>query len=155
MSNNRTLLEKLRDLGTNAEKVTDGYLNYGGCCVFAAIVGERLEKLGYIVEGKSYGDFDDVEQAFNEVKEGDYHSFFHVFLHVIVDGRRYVFDSDTCRLASSQFAAPNAFQSAAHGSLTVAQLKELAGKRSLWNSDFPRHTVPKLRQLADKILEAA
>jgi len=152
--NKRNLFARLKQLGEDAQRLTGYTLNSGGCCVYAALVGEELEKLGITVEGKVTTRSDlSLDEAKNESTWPNNYNFYHVYLYFTVDGTRYVYDSDNLHEVQEGNGAPDPWQDEpAEGSLSIAEMQALASKASLWNSWFPRRKIPALRKLVHEEL---
>jgi len=123
--------------GKKAQKVARGELNFGGCCVYAALVARELVKRGHPARGVAYaGFFGDNHANLDEVrnklrdpksvwawnKRGV--NFSHVAVEAEIGGEIVVFDSDGFRPST-----PDMYE----GRLTVEEL----GTPLLTGTSFP------------------
>lgn len=155
----KDVVKMLNDLAWKADTKID-YLNWGGCGVFAALVGRKLQDAGIPVgvvcgSWRHNGDKADVERARSNVAEkwdaeewnanGVY--FGHVGLEVEIDGKLYHYDS-------KQGVKPAGKEidglPIAKGRVTIEEMELLAGESLNWNSDFNRKQIPKLTKLVEK-----
>lgn len=157
-----TLRANLRQLGKDANALTDNRLNQGGCAVYAALVGRELERLGVPVLGIVCETFADTTVAFASLRVKDRTStrawnragihFDHVGLEFECSDGRYVYDSDTLRKAPAKTLSGMPISP---GYLSVADVEALAGinrrtetrRNAAWNSAFSRKDIPALRDL--------
>lgn len=156
----QSLAETLRALGEEANELADGYLNCGGCCVFAAIVARKLHALGVDVRGR-VADWGrgNVDKARRKVRDPgntrDWNEngvgFNHVGLELRVNGERYLYDSDGLERVwpFRTLNLPAGDWPVIRGSLSVGELEALADG-GCWNSMFDRELIPELESMADR-----
>lgn len=164
-----TLKAKLQALGAAVNELTDDDVNYGGCCVYAALVGRELEKLGIPARGVvcSYGP-GNVDEARNNVKSvedtrawnraGIY--FNHVGLEAKIGGRYYLIDTDRMNPAGEKRLGRGR-NPICEGRLSVDELEKLAGIghdnetefKDGWNSRFDRDYIPAMREVVSRLSE--
>lgn len=156
------IIDKLNTLGQKAEEEFPD-LNYGGCCVFASLVADRLAKLGVQAEGvvamyfyedkppnidyarnnvRHIGDGDEWEE--NGVKLS------HVGLKIMVGETAILYDSEGVR----PFKRRNTLldRTVIEGTLSRKELKALANNAWNWNYSFDRDQIPKLAKLVAREL---
>lgn len=146
----RSLNAALRAAGEAAEEITGGCLNYGGCCVFAAIVGRQLQGLGITVGAVVRGwgarsNVRDVRANIREVEDGGQWNsngihFNHVGLEYVINGRAYHYDSEALTGADRHPKLQDPYP----GRLTVEEVEALASRPSNWNRSFDRALIPRL-----------
>lgn len=153
----RTLFKKLRKL---QDEMIENHpnLNYGGCCVYAALIGEQLEKLGFQVEvvtPTEYGLYDNaydarkgvrnVKNVYEWVDNGV--SFRHVAVRFKTRaGVVYTYDSERFCKGSSDFGLDGYNTDPEFGTgLTVAEAKAISSKQKGWNRAFNRREIPRIR----------
>jgi hypothetical protein len=163
-----TLKAKLQALGEAVNEVTDSTLNYGGCCVYAALVARELEKMGIPVKGvvRSYGPGNVDHARTNVAKIGDPNAwnregiyFNHVGLEAKINGRKYLFDSERIQPAKAKTLGYGA-EPICDGRLSVDELEKLAGlgkhetkPKKGWNARFNRELIPTVRAVVSKLGE--
>lgn len=156
------LVEVLNKLGEEANKKFPS-LNWGGCCVFAGLVAEILDRKGYPVQGRaasnmaSKRDASSITEARKKVKrntvaEWNTHgiSFGHVGIEVYDGTDIYLYDSNGCVNPEEHLDGMPSFE----GRLTVLELNELWQYNGptleysiSWNSCFDRGNIPYLHSL--------
>lgn len=153
-----TLFRKLRLLQC---KVTNDHpnLNYGGCGIFAYLVGEKLQALGLEVDivtplyGGSYGiPAVEVRKNVSNVKnceEWDNNGLSRNHLAIrfkTSSGQVYTYDSDTLFRGSGVFGDNLYKTDRRFGSgLTVEETKAICKRQKGWNRTFDRKQVPQLK----------
>lgn len=159
----KELRKRLRKLGNEANERFP-YLNYGGCCVFAAAVAGELERLGVeyevIVPGDKNTDLAEVRNNVRNVAEKEAWNkagiyFSHVAVRLKIDGRWHTYDSDALRRSKYKFggeAGYSAFYTAADGGMTAAEATALADEAKGWNTTFKRRNVRSVRKLVRDML---
>lgn len=134
-------------------------LNYGGCCVFAANVAERLarrsvSKVSVIVPRVHIS----LEAARNNIlrsnrttsnmnnwqEEGIWFS--HVGVRFFAYDNWYTYDSKRLRQDEHMFSTLPVYV-ACDGSLTIDEAKNLASTSSGWNPRFDRSDIPAIKRL--------
>lgn len=146
----RSINATLRKLGDRVNDLTEGNLNYGGCAVYAALVGAALQRIGLTVGGvvRGWSDGTNVADArHNVAKVGEARQwnrngihFNHVGLEYVIGPKAYHYDSDYLTPAQSH---PN-LQRAYPGRLTVDELEALASNAPNWNHIFNRKLIPQI-----------
>lgn len=156
--NTRSLFNRLRKLQSTMQ-ADHPYLNYGGCGVFAHLVGEQLQKLGLEVEVVTPSDncysfpasrvrsnVKNVEQA----REWSDNGLCRQHLAVRFKTRAgvvYTYDSDRLARSSSSFGADYDYTDPEFGTgLTVKETKAMCKHRDGWNNAFPRSSIPKVKR---------
>lgn len=154
------LFDQLRNLGL-AVKDEFPMINRGGCCVYAALVGEALARkdmavqgivcMGYVAAGL---DIDKVRPLVKDVgsmgewcANGIY--FNHVGLEFMYDYDDYHYDTDNLQHADAFFAEMKVVP----GRLSLQEMIWLAAKREGWNSCFRRTDIPKIKRMVKKYLK--
>lgn len=140
------LIEQLRVLGTETENAIPE-LNSGGCCVYAAAVAKRLQRLGVPVWGVASDQYRranvNVARLRNKPKTmSEWNSagvgFNHVLIQFVHDGKIWTHDSGTTtddKLSSD----PNFGYPLSEGNLTVGELTALAASDG-WSHWFDRES---------------
>lgn len=140
------------------------YINCGGCCVFASIVGEELLKRGIearIIVGTDMDDEDraegsnlnDLESSVGPQKErwNDNGVFFnHVGVELRLDDDVYHYDTDGINPESQMLKQYLLYD----GSISVETAKALADEVEGWNECFDRKQIPSLRGHIRRFLAA-
>lgn len=159
---NRDLMQTLEVMGERANQLTRGTLNMGGCCVYASLLGRKLQEKGIYVRGVGAGDVfssnlnvqrlrRNVSRAnrLSDWEEGcDLH---HFGLRFGTGQRAKLYDSagfysPTSRWLHGEEIIP--------GTFSIPELEALASNPHNWNDHFDRaHYIPKLKQLIDNMLE--
>ena len=144
----------LSSLGEEVDFLFDN-VNYGGCCVYASIVGKHLKKLGMQVRGKVVGgrfdhqvlDVDRIRRRINiqTPKMIDWSSeglcFNHVAVSVFYEDKWLIHDTTNTEVEGSDFGGRILHK----GSLTTHDLTCLAMETG-WNPDFDRAQIPDMTQ---------
>lgn len=156
------IVDKLNALG---KEVMARYplINCGGCCVYAAMVAEALQKQGIeangIVSAWSAGPLNNNGITIDHIRPGiksntmaewNKHGirFNHVGVEFVIreKGKRAAkkhYDSKGVKRASTELDEMPIYK----GRLTLVELKDLARKRKGWNDSFNRDCIPELRKL--------
>ena len=149
------LFESLNALGQRINRFYPT-INNGGCCIYAATVGEELLKRGLKVRAvvancsgasaltldlnkvRRYVDNTGQKNAWNSA--GIY--FNHVGVEFELGGKWFIYDSDGVNprgpRLGSYFVHP--------GFISVADAKALADESEGWNIDFNRRSIPYLKK---------
>lgn len=154
----KDVVKMLNDLAWKADTQID-YLNWGGCGVFAALVGRKLQDAGIPV-GVVCGSWRHAERPGNVARarsnvsnkwdaeewneNGVY--FGHVGLEVEIDGKLYHYDSNGVKPAGKLLDG----LPIADGRVTIEEMELLAGESLNWNSEFPREQIPRLTEIVEK-----
>jgi hypothetical protein len=154
------IVAKLNKLGND---VMERYpnINYGGCCVYAAMITAALKKHGIEAKGivASYGagkpkwmskDIATINKARKNIQKNTIHewqmngiSFAHVGVEFKIDGKKKHYDSEGVRPASKVLDKMPIYA----GRMEYIELRALAGKKDGWNTSFNRKDIPALRKL--------
>lgn len=137
-------------------------LNWGGCAVYAALVGSRLEELGYIVRGvvsDYYRKEDNLTDLYNSIRPRNAHQwnklsdYTHVLLTVDIDNVTYLHDSDyTIEFGEDVERDPTCRGILMAGDIPVYALRSLASAK-IWNYHFKRkEAFPIIERLIEKHL---
>lgn len=164
------LIGKLRDLGSRVNDLTDGCVNYGGCCVYAAAVAERLQELGITAECIARtGDWFEqatVEEArANLIEDENYApgennardwgeaglSLHHIAVRFKHSGRWYTHDSDTVIPGRDTFGE-HGYEATPDG-LTPQEARAMSDCADGWNTTFDRRYIPAIRKLVQEVLQ--
>lgn len=166
------LIPKLRELGRRVNELTDNRVNYGGCCVYAAAVAERLQELGlkHVECIASVDDWFDhvgaVEDARNNLIADEVYaegengpldwgyaglSLHHIAVRFKHNGRWYTHDSDTVIHGRDTFGK-NGYGATPDG-LTPLEARAMADDPDGWNSTFDRRDIPAIRRLVQEVLQ--
>ena len=156
-----SLIGQLNKLG---KAVNEKYptINYGGCCVYAAIVAEALLlrniKVRGIVSSYDAEDFNDHNTIDNIRPYIKHHvlwrwqdngiSFSHVGLEFEINGKLRHYDSKGVKMASDFFDYMPIYK----GRLQAYELVKLASRAQGWNSSFNRRHIPKIRKMVQEYL---
>lgn len=161
-----TLLHTLRVAGRRAEAIAQGNLNYGGCCVFAVIVGEELRRLSIepriVVKGGFYIappsiELDEVRPVITNVEDAiewnrNGVEFGHVGLRFQLDnGITYLYDSTGPAKEGDHMQLYSLYR----GTLSLEDGKLLAGNWHNWNRMFDRDCVPTIRKVVRHVFCAS
>lgn len=153
------LFDTLNELGQRINRWYP-YINYGGCCVFAALVGQELLARNIrarVIIAQGY-DHTNVEEVRQKVKNiFDMHewqdngvSFSHVGLEFHFRGQYWHYDTNGVHKKSTKLD----HMKINPGRLTVADAKILADKGNDWNDVFDRRSIPRLRRHIKKFFAA-
>ena len=131
-------------------------INYGGCAIFASLVGKRLEELGVGVSGITTGSCPwqpkiSVDQARAKITHpgrkmqwiANGINFFHVGLCFKHNGKKYHYDSNGAHRPEKTLGGAVIFDGVLFLSEVIAIAREHAG----WNKSFNRRSVPAIRRL--------
>lgn len=164
-----SLIKQLRALGEEANALTDGTLNFGGCAVYASAVAMRLKELGIeaecIVPDEGFGaDVCSVEEARNNLAAEGYSGntasdwndvglyFHHVAVRFKYEGRWFTADSDYVAPGRDVFGKDGEYGALPDG-LTPAEAWAIADDPSGWNSRFDRGDIWAIRQMVQEALQ--
>lgn len=158
----------LNDLGERVMN-RNPYINNGGCCVFAAAVGEQLQKRGvetWVIVGTYPETFDDDEDGYHDIDIryveaklkkkplyvwNDNNIFFtHVGLGFRIGDRFYNYDSHGVRTEDFYLGEYMLYK----GGLSVETARFLADQEDGWNECFDRSQIPDLRRYIRRRLAA-
>jgi len=150
------LVEHLNKLGKEVKKAYPD-INYGGCCVYAAIVVKELQKLNVPAQGivASHAAEDDdvtIDEVRNIIQYNSVHdwqdngiNFSHVGVEFRVNKTVYHYDTSGAKKAKGLGTLDG--MPVYQGRLTLREMEELAGTDSGWNSTFNRRCIPGLKRL--------
>jgi len=156
-----SLISKLNHLG---KEVYNKYpnINYGGCCVYAALVAEALllHKINAkgIVAAYCADQFNSV-QSIDEIRPYiKYHTLYHwqnngvefnhIGLEFEINGKLRHYDTHGVKMARKEFDGMPIYR----GRLQLHELQKLAGKRAGWNDSFNRRHIPAIRAMVQERL---
>lgn len=160
------LTTKLRALGAAVEELTDGYINHGGCCVYAAAVAKRLEALGIQVECVTRARGGPVEVVRNNLRNDgndptsstarDWYAAgldtYHVGVRFKHSGRWYTHDTEATRGGRDVCGDRLEFECTPDG-LTPDEAHAMAEDPRGWNASFDRDYIPHIRELVEEYLQ--
>jgi len=155
------LAQKLEEMGREVMQAVP-FLNQGGCCVYAALVGGALQRKGYRVTGRSLAGWDSGKNELDETRaeigaiRRIHHirdveeyglSLMHVVLQLDLGTEQIMFDAKLQVPAGRHFQwSENYSLVVQQGELSVAELSALAGARG-WNRQFNRRQIPKMARI--------
>jgi hypothetical protein len=156
-----SLVSQLNKLGKAVNKEYPN-VNYGGCCVYAALVAEALLLHKVNVRGivasreahyfNIYNSIDDIRPHIKHHTLDRWQDngvdFSHIGLEFEVNGKRRHYDSNGVKMARRHFDSMPIYT----GRLQVYELVKLAGKAQGWNSCFNRRHIPKIRAMVQEYL---
>lgn len=152
------IIDKLNTLGYKAEEEFSN-LNYGGCCVFASLVADRLAELGIEAGGVVAMDFggrapniDKARSNVHDESDGDEWEengvkLSHVGIKFQLGGKTLLFDSDGVQEMRERNSL--AGYDVINGVFTRDELRALADNSWNWNYSFDRGQIPKLAELVE------
>lgn len=160
----RKTLRHLRQLADAITSEIDSP-NYGGCCVIASRVAERLLALGVEAEcitsrerlGEACNAPANVRHLIDDPSdmlewEDNGVTFCHVAVRFRLNGRVYTWDSDTGPLARVTLFG-HRYRAYAWGlGMTADEARAVADRPDGWNSDFDRAQIPHIEALVAKFL---
>jgi hypothetical protein len=148
------LIKRLNGLSNRVLNLSP-YINSGGCCVFAALVGARLEKIGKEVAIKvGSGDgraqpLDYYRKQVSSNRPTEWNNAGLYFGHIVVeffhDDDLYHYDATGMHFADGK--TYDGSYPIADGSLTVAEAAEMASDPRGWNYAFDRKDIPDIERL--------
>jgi hypothetical protein len=148
------LTRRLNRLGS-AVNVVSPHINHGGCCIYAALVAEELNKqgihaAGIVTDGWSTPDahIDEVRPfiKINTIDEWENNgvSFNHVAVEYTIDGKTRHYDTSGVKKPNKRtFCGKRMYE----GRLTLKEMKDLAARKQGWNRDFNRAHIPMIRNM--------
>jgi hypothetical protein len=148
---NMDLKETLDSLG---QRINRWYpeINHGGCCVYAALIGEELRKRNIEVRVivAAWGarkNLDKVRTKLNNANRKEEWNgkdvyFNHVGVEFVYNGKTYHYDSDGVKPKSKNLKSFSVYP----GRLSVDEARALADEPEGWNSDFNRSKIPSLKR---------
>jgi hypothetical protein len=137
-------------------------INYGGCCVYAALVAEALLLHKVNVRGivasreawdfNRYNSIDDIRphikhHTINRWQDNGV-DFSHIGLEFEINGKLRHYDSTGVKRPARVFSNMPIYK----GRLQVYELVKLAGKAQGWNTAFNRRHIPKIRAMVQDYL---
>lgn len=148
-----SLVDTLKTLGNKVIEELP-FVNYGGCCCYAAEVGEALQAMGIPVRGVvADGEVNSVAEA----RENGQTSFGHVLIEFEHDGKVYWHDARrTLEIVNGEYPGRyNIFSYFIEGRLTVDEMREFADNPKGWNPTFRRaEGIPIIAELVREFLPA-
>jgi hypothetical protein len=154
------LFDQLRGLGA---EVMEEYprINQGGCCVFASLVAQALERKEIPVRGIVCMFYVAKDLNVDEVRpkladpgnpaDWSYHGIYfnHVGVEFVYDHDDYHYDVENLGHARPSLDTYNVID----GRLSVQELTWLAARSEAWNSGFDRRGIPRIKRLVKKYLK--
>lgn len=143
-------------------------INWGGCCVVAALVGKELGKLGLEYKIRvatstiSKNTLDELVPMLEIYKEPlerltQYEkngvNFWHVFLEVTDSKEHFFWDTGNCGNNTSKFSsgredlADGEFSGVLPGNLPLSEARDFAQEPEAWNKTFNRKQIPKMKKM--------
>ena len=126
-------------------------INWGGCCVFAGIIGRHLKKLGDVkvrvvqmpFRAGRNSNIDEVREKLSSNSDiMDWYAagveFFHVLIEFSHRKKIYYIDSEGIRTSIQATLL--------EGALTIAEARFLGAKKRGWNPTFKRTEIPIIRK---------
>ena len=147
------------DINNAAENINDG-----GCCVFAAKLGEQLSKFGKVsirvigYENEWGRNINDIREVVNDnfdVTEWQSNgvSFWHVFIEFKYKRTLYQIDSTgVYNVNRGQTLVPK-HNALLDGCFTIDEAKQFASTPKGWNRCFDRNKIPLIEFMMDKFFE--
>lgn len=153
-------LKELKELGQNVMEQFE-YINQGGCCVFAALVGKKLQEYFPVrirasnnYHGYRIRDLNEIRPNLEDNTIWEWYNEGIDFNHVIIEfdykGKTYHMDSTGVYKAGKR--DPSFKYVLYKGYLTVEEAAELA-KQKDWNPTFDRKLIPTLRKTVDNFFK--
>ncbi len=149
-------LDVVTTLNNVGREVYSNYrrINNGGCCVYAALIVEQLQKLGirscgivgsYNAEYVSLAKARECVKDKKNTKEWNANGvqFMHVGVEFFLDGKRYHYDTAGVHPAAKELDGLKIYR----GRLRIEELKALAGTKKGWNPTFNRTSIPAIRKM--------
>lgn len=155
------LFEALNTLGRRINRSYPA-LNEGGCCVYAATIGEELLKRGLKVRVVIANSFE-AKKNLNRVRhkvnntnqKRDWNSagiyFNHVGVEFKLGGKWFLYDSDGVNPRGKKLGSYQVHP----GFISVADAKALADESKGWNCSFSRRSIPHLKKHIKNFLATA
>lgn len=152
------LVSPLKKIG---EEVNENVpcINFGGCCVYAATIGNMLELLGFEVRIVTVDWSNQTEKIPNdekilcpiEAEEKLRVNFHHVGIAVKINNRWYTHDTDRTirglkKFGESEYTACKTY-------LTVKQALHFASKTNFWNTTYDRSYDQTVHEIVDKYFD--
>lgn len=136
------------------------YINSGGCCVFAALVGKALKahdadiQTRFIVFGNANCNLDKVRQDINDNSVFEWENNGVHFSHVVVEfkykNRWYTCDARRGVMLSNADNSYNC-RGKSKGRLSLLEANALAADDD-WNPAFHRSLIPRLEQVVNRVI---
>lgn len=138
-------------------------ITWGGCAVFAVILGRKLETLGYkpvvLVAMRYHPTHNDQPVSIDYIRERIHNNeighwnagglrFNHVGLQLPTDAGTFVIDSDRVKLMKDTIGDYRG--KIVPGHLTLDEMETDAWDDSMWNPDFNRQQIPLMEQIINK-----
>lgn len=128
-----------RAAGRQVTAFTDDSINSGGCGVYAVALADALAKLG-------------VKCTIVHISPWDYYkdgtdAMYHVGVCFEAQGRRWIADSNGCRLFKRTIpTGPWKDHNVVHSSWTVESLRARCASPNGWNRTFKRSHIPQVKR---------
>lgn len=152
------VIDVLKTLGTRINRWYPK-INFGGCCVYASLVGKELQKRGLDVNiiVAAYDASENIDRARkfvnnNKMEEWNTHGiwFNHVGLEIRIGDEIYHHDTNQTKPEGLFLGEWEIYE----GRLSVEEAENLASRAEGWNDSFDRRSIPRLRNHIEKFLEA-
>ena len=151
----------IRDMKRLAKEVNSNIpnINYGGCAIFAGLVGKRLSKYYdvwiVVYSCKSGKDLDNIKLLLksNSVKEWNRNGI--DFGHIVIeykDRRGVVRQYDSCGIYPADGSICFT-QDRVAGFLSVNECNELAADKYGWNPQFSKKYIPRMKQFINDFFD--
>ena len=152
---------KIKDLQTLARTINQNIVNVnnGGCCVFAALVSERLKDF-YDVNVNVYGynigvSIDDARSTIKKQTLSEWNNKGVNFGHVVVEykdkrGIKREYDSTGNHKADGSICYE---YNKTEGHLTLKETKILASRKAGWNKSFDRKQIPTMKRIINNFFD--
>lgn len=142
-------------------------VNYGGCAVYASVVGRNLAKCGYLVRigvSSSWNDTDPtIDDARNNILNknnkrasieqwNDQEIYFgHVWVEVCVGGTWYAHDTNKTKMSDG--VDPTFGWDQYDGFMTLEEITPLANSKRGWNTEFDRYQIKAIKADVARMFE--
>jgi hypothetical protein len=149
----------LKKLGHLSDYMDNTYplINYGGCCIFAAYVGKRLNKIVptrvAVFDNVTNTTIDNAREYVwaNTTSQWNFNGveFGHVVVEFKYKNRWYHLDTNGVRRQVFNWDGDHRVP----GSLTIKEAYELGKDCYGWNDMFPRKQIPRIRKDINKFFK--
>lgn len=154
-----TLIEKLDELGQVVSELFPA-INQGGCCVFAAMVINELQKQGIKASGIVMDFMAHKDTHIDAVRplvkantifewQNNGIHFNHVAVEFTVGRKKKHYDTVGVVNADKRFQGMPIYQ----GRMTLEELEQISARQPGWNPTFRRRDIPDIRRLVKNYLK--